>query len=216
MEHLEKSINILREDPNIIKKTLIGGFLLMASILILPYFVFYGYTMKILRKTGEKELDELPKWDDWDKLFIDGLIAFLFSLIISIPIYIIMYLPIFAGYEFTYISWIFQIIGSMSSFIMSYILFILLALLMREGHEELTNFSRIKNIATSKEYIITYLIFIAIGIGFGIFALFFVIFTLGIGLIALPFLYFLLQFILFYMIGRAITIADDKTTEEDK
>lgn len=208
MDYLDNSTTLLREDSHFVRKMLIGGGVLMMSILVIPYFFYQGYMMKILRETEGGVLEELPTWDNWGDLFMDGVIAFFFSFLIGLPLYVLLYLGIFAAGPESLAGSLLQFGGNILSLLLGYVTIVLLAILMRDGYEELTDFDRIKQILLSREYIITYLIITAIGVGLMFFIMFFVIFTLGLGLIALPFILFIVQAVIIYMLGRAITAAD--------
>lgn len=62
------------------KKVIILGIITIISFLIIPIFLVYGYVLRILKATIAGS-DELPEFDEWGDMFVDGLKVFLVSLI---------------------------------------------------------------------------------------------------------------------------------------
>lgn len=69
-------------------KVLILGVILIASILIVPIFLFYGYTFRIIKATLAG-LDELPEFDEIGEMFVDGLKIFVVAIVYAIPVWIV-------------------------------------------------------------------------------------------------------------------------------
>ncbi|AEG19089.1 MAG: DUF4013 domain-containing protein [Methanobacterium paludis] len=69
-------------------KVLILGVILIASILIVPIFLFYGYIFRIIKATLAG-LDELPEFDEIGEMFVDGLKIFVVAIVYAIPVWII-------------------------------------------------------------------------------------------------------------------------------
>lgn len=78
----------LRTDDRV-ATLIIGGALIVASVLVLPAFVLQGYLVRVLRSAASEER-EAPSFTDWGELFVDGLklvvVQAAYSLVISIPI----------------------------------------------------------------------------------------------------------------------------------
>ena len=72
---LSAAINYPRESDHVLKTVLIGGVLSLLSVLIVPAFILGGYGIRVLRHTTLGD-DELPQFDDWGKLAVDGLKGF--------------------------------------------------------------------------------------------------------------------------------------------
>ncbi len=66
---------------------LIGSALIFVSffIPILPLIFVAGYGMEVMRQAVRGEKLSLPKWDDWGRLFKDGLHALVISLVYAGP-----------------------------------------------------------------------------------------------------------------------------------
>jgi hypothetical protein len=82
------------EDPQWKTKFLIGCLIIFAGYIIpwLPMIFVYGYCAQIMyRIIVEKGTPYLPNWDNWGKLFIDGLKIFGASIIYSLPFLLIFF-----------------------------------------------------------------------------------------------------------------------------
>ena len=72
---LGRAFRFVIEDPDWIKKILIGGvFTLLAAVLVGAPFVM-GYLVRLTRNVARGEPRPLPEWDDLGGLFMDGLRA---------------------------------------------------------------------------------------------------------------------------------------------
>jgi len=78
------------------KKFLALGALFLLSFLLIPVFLAYGYYLRVLKATIAG-FDELPEFDEWGEMFIDGVKVF----VVTIAYMIIPLIIIFAGF-FTY------------------------------------------------------------------------------------------------------------------
>lgn len=68
-----RSFGFVFQDPDWIKKTLIGGaFTLLASLIIGMFFVA-GYWVRLIKRVAAGEARPLPEWDDLGGIFGDGL-----------------------------------------------------------------------------------------------------------------------------------------------
>ncbi len=83
---IEEDVKFPTKDIEWIQKVLIGGIL---GIIPIINFIEYGYILKVMRGAIDGN-PGMPKWEDWGNLFINGLIAFIITLIyLIIPIVII-------------------------------------------------------------------------------------------------------------------------------
>jgi hypothetical protein len=71
-----RAFRFVPEDPNWIKKILIGGAVSLFSILIIPGIFLAGYFVRLIRRTAAGEALPLPEWEDWGGMFGEGLAAF--------------------------------------------------------------------------------------------------------------------------------------------
>lgn len=72
-------------------KVLILGVIMIASILIVPIFLVYGYVFRIIKATLAG-LDELPEFDEIGEMFVDGLKIFVVAIVYAIPVWIISWI----------------------------------------------------------------------------------------------------------------------------
>jgi uncharacterized protein DUF4013 len=71
-----RAFRFVVEDPDWIKKILIGGaFTLLSAVLVGVPFVM-GYFVRLLRNVARGEARPLPEWDDLGGLFMEGLRGF--------------------------------------------------------------------------------------------------------------------------------------------
>ena len=75
---------------------LIGCFISLAAFIIpvFPYFVLFGYAIRIVKQIMNNEPPRMVAWDDWDLMFRDGVKIFGIRMIYSIPI-IVLAVPLF-------------------------------------------------------------------------------------------------------------------------
>ena len=78
-------------------KILVLGILTILSILIIPGFLVLGYLYKIIKSTLEGS-PELPEFNEWITMFVDGLKVFLVKLVyLLIPIIILIITRLIGG-----------------------------------------------------------------------------------------------------------------------
>jgi len=85
-----KSLTYVFEDDRWVVKLLIGTGLVILSFLIIPIFFVQGYMVKIVRNMLDGLEKPLPEWEDWGKLFMDGLYLTIAGLVYSAPIWLLM------------------------------------------------------------------------------------------------------------------------------
>ena len=84
---ITEEVKFPTKDSEWIQKILIGGIIGIIPIINL---IRYGYILKVIKEATEGN-HGMPKWEDWGNLFINGLIAFIISLIyLIIPILIML------------------------------------------------------------------------------------------------------------------------------
>lgn len=82
-----ESLRYLKDSDDAVTTVLVGGLLVIFGFLVIPAIVVEGYMIRVLRRVSEGDT-EAPKFDDWTKLFVDGLkaivIAFIYLLVPTI------------------------------------------------------------------------------------------------------------------------------------
>jgi hypothetical protein len=71
-----RTLGFVFEDPEWLKKTLLGGLFTLLGIVFVGTILVGGYFLRTIRRTARGEARPLPDWDDWGGLFVDGLVAF--------------------------------------------------------------------------------------------------------------------------------------------
>ena len=206
-------------------KILILGILTILSLLIIPGFLVLGYLFKIIKSSLENS-SELPDFNEWITMFVDGLklftVLFIYSIIPAILILLGIWaalLPMLtvpgegsvlnANLSISLVSGM-AIIGIVLQVVISFIIPIALANMVY--HNELKAAFRLKEVyAKIKEiggvdYLIWYIIILII-IGVFYYASFILIFPFFIGLIIVPLL-LLPFFIMFFARSIALVYAD--------
>ena len=71
---LGRAFSFVFDDPEWVKKILVGGLIMLAGFIIpiLPGLVVYGYALEITRRVYQGRSDVLPEWDDLGGYFVRG------------------------------------------------------------------------------------------------------------------------------------------------
>jgi Protein of unknown function (DUF4013) len=72
---LGRGLRFVFDDPDWIKKVLIGGGMAMLGIVIVGVFWLMGYWVRLVQRVSRGEERPMPEWDDWGGLFSEGLRA---------------------------------------------------------------------------------------------------------------------------------------------
>ena len=70
-----RALRFVVEDPDWIKKILIGGLFTLLSVILVGAPFVSGYFVRLVRNVARGEARPLPEWDDLGGLFMDGLRA---------------------------------------------------------------------------------------------------------------------------------------------
>ena len=68
---LTNVVTYLKNSDDVWKTTIIGGLLVLASVLVLPAVLVWGYVVRVLERTSRGD-DEVPRFNDWGALTADG------------------------------------------------------------------------------------------------------------------------------------------------
>ncbi|NJP04432.1 MAG: DUF4013 domain-containing protein [Chloroflexaceae bacterium] len=86
-----RAFSFVTEDEKWIMKVLIGG--LVSLIPILGTLAGMGYMFTVARNVYQGQSQPLPSWDEFGQFLMRGLYAFVISLIYSIPLIILIFVP---------------------------------------------------------------------------------------------------------------------------
>jgi hypothetical protein len=91
-----KSLTYITEDERWISKLLIALVVSFFSFLFFPIFFLIGYAIAITRNVKDGVKHPLPEWEDWGKLFMDGLYVFIAQFVYTLPFLIIACIGVLA------------------------------------------------------------------------------------------------------------------------
>ena len=73
---IARALTFIKDDPDWIKKLLIGSLMMIAAMFFIGTPFLIGYFQRTIRRTVDGEACPLPDWDDWGGIFVDGLKVF--------------------------------------------------------------------------------------------------------------------------------------------
>lgn len=85
-----RSFTWFLEDPRWLVKCAIGSLFMLASLLVLPFFLVLGYQCEIIRSVAAGRDCEMPDWVDLPRLFRQGVSLFAIQLVYSIPLILLV------------------------------------------------------------------------------------------------------------------------------
>ncbi|MGH9458551.1 MAG: DUF4013 domain-containing protein [Thermoanaerobaculia bacterium] len=77
------------QDPDWLKKILIGGLVSLLSIVLIGIFFIFGYSARLVRNVVAGSPRPLPEWDRWGEDFAEGAKLFFIMVIYYIPVIVI-------------------------------------------------------------------------------------------------------------------------------
>lgn len=77
--------------PGWVKKmAILFAFTLAGMIIpVIPWFFAYGYIAEVIRRAAREDDPELPEWENWNELLMDGLRLTVVSLLYFVPLFLI-------------------------------------------------------------------------------------------------------------------------------
>lgn len=85
-----QAFSYVLQDPNWLKKVLIGGLLTLFSFLLIPAVPLLGYYVRVLQNVAKGVDPVLPEWDDWNGFFTTGIKALIVALAYGLVVAIIV------------------------------------------------------------------------------------------------------------------------------
>lgn len=85
-----KSLTYVPEDPRWVSKLIIALIVSFFSFLFFPIFFLLGYAIGITRNVKDGVEKPLPEWENWGKLFMDGLYIFIAQFVYTLPFLILI------------------------------------------------------------------------------------------------------------------------------
>lgn len=93
MSSIEDALTYPTESDDWIVTVVIGGFMLLLSVFLIPAFIAYGYLVRAIRSNLEGE-PEPPTFGDWGELIVDGLKVFVVGIVYMIVPLIVMFVTV--------------------------------------------------------------------------------------------------------------------------
>lgn len=88
--NIAKAFTYITEDERWVNKLLIALIVTFFAFLFIPIFFLIGYSVAITRNVRAGVEKPLPEWDDWGKLFMDGLYIFIAQFVYTLPFWLLM------------------------------------------------------------------------------------------------------------------------------
>lgn len=83
-----KAFSFVFDDPNWVQKIIIGG--IVSFIPVIGWFLVMGYMIAVGRNVIRGNPEPLPEWSEFGQYLVDGLYAFVISLVYALPIFLVM------------------------------------------------------------------------------------------------------------------------------
>lgn len=89
-----KPFTFVFQDPDWLKKILIGGLFYLAMIVLVGIFFVLGYCARLARNVAAGAPRPLPEWDDLGDYFVEGLKLAVIAIIYAIPFIAVIMIPV--------------------------------------------------------------------------------------------------------------------------
>lgn len=215
---LRTAINYPFESEHSVQTLTIGGILTVLSFLVIPAFLVSGYFLRVIRAVTADE--ELPVFDDWGTMGIEGLkLAIIFFVYSLIPM-VIFFLS--GGLLFVTEGSISGIIEGMFGMLVAVLVGLVLLYIVPVGVVRFAETGRMGGAfafrsfwptLTSTDYAVGWLLALGVIIVAGVITA--IVDTLPlIGFIVAAFVNFYVGIVVWYLYGRATDTTLDETTSE--
>lgn len=94
--NVSKAFGYVMEDMNWVVKIAIYAAISFFSFFLLPIPVLLGYNIAITRNVKNGMKNPLPEWDDFGKMFMDGLYVWIAQLVYTLPFWVLLCIAIVA------------------------------------------------------------------------------------------------------------------------
>lgn len=209
---LGDALSFPRQGEDSLKTILIGGVLtILGAFLVIPAIPVNGFLVRVTA-AGVRGESEPPVFDDWGKLFVDGILFIVVALAyIAVPfLLIVVGTLVFAGGAAVFandggaLGAGLGVVGGLFFLVAMGLLFLAIYLLPAAvanfAHEDelgaAFDFGRVLDGAISGDYFVSVLLAIAVGLTLGFVAAILTVLLVGI------FLAFYVQMVTYYLLGR--------------
>ncbi len=84
-----KAFSFVTEDERWVSKLGIGALIALLSFLIIPIPLLWGYMVGVARNVKDGVPDPMPEWDDWGRLYKDGLAIIVAQAVYTLPFWLL-------------------------------------------------------------------------------------------------------------------------------
>jgi hypothetical protein len=89
-----KAFSYVFQDDRWIGKIVVGAVLAFFTFLLIPIPLLIGWAVGVTRNVMDGLEDPMPAWEDWGKLFTDGLKVLVAQMVYTLPFWILMCLTV--------------------------------------------------------------------------------------------------------------------------
>jgi len=86
---INTAVTFVSDDERWVGKLAIAAVLVFFSFLLIPIPLVAGYSLAVSRNVMNGNPKPLPEWDDWGKLFMDGLYVIIAQFVYTLPFWLI-------------------------------------------------------------------------------------------------------------------------------
>lgn len=83
------AVTFVKDDERWLGKLVIAAVLVFFSFLLIPIPFLAGYSLAVSRRVMNGDPDPLPEWDDWGRLFMDGLYVMIAQFVYTLPFWVL-------------------------------------------------------------------------------------------------------------------------------
>lgn len=223
---LEEALRYPTTGEKALERLLVGGVLVILSVLVLPAFLVYGYLVRCLAAVAAGE-EAPPAFDDWESLFVDGVKAFAIAAvyaIVPVLLFLAFLVPVSVGTTagdggtagiLAGIGAVAFLLAIVLALGVAYLIMAALTTFAVEGRASAAfDLRAVGGFATSEPYVIAIVLALAVQVLVSLVVLVSTVFTFGLALLVLiplgPFVNFWVYVVTAYLFGDAYREANDE------
>ena len=86
---ISRAFTFVTKDERWVGKIGIGALVSLLGFLIIPIPLLWGYMVGVARNVKDGALNPMPEWDDWGRLFKDGLAIMVAQFVYTLPFWLL-------------------------------------------------------------------------------------------------------------------------------
>ena len=95
MQNIGNAFSYQFKDKQWVNKFLLGSLFVFLAFFLIPIPFLVGYMVQNIRNTINKAENPMPEWKNLGKMYVEGLKFFVYCLVYSIPVLLIIFVMIF-------------------------------------------------------------------------------------------------------------------------